>query len=94
LNSNLVLSCNGFIGKTSIHGCYATGTNGYLKSKDYEKPNQTFDDVIRGRVQGENRRRLYDETHRIVEEDVFIPILEISVRRPKRRPGGGTPWAS
>ncbi|MDD5188317.1 MAG: hypothetical protein PHF57_08925 [Methanoregula sp.] len=44
---------------------------------DYEKPGQTFDDVIRELVQEENRRRLYDETRRIMEEDDFVPLSEI-----------------
>ncbi|GAB6286427.1 MAG: hypothetical protein WC406_12410 [Methanoregula sp.] len=41
------------------------------------KPGQTFDDVIRELVQEENRRRLYDETRRIMEEDDFVPLSEI-----------------
>jgi hypothetical protein len=40
------------------------------------KPGQTFDDVIRHLVREENRRRLYDETHRIIQEDDFIPLME------------------
>ncbi len=41
------------------------------------RPGQTFDDVIKDLVREENCRRLYDETHRIMEEDDFVPLSEI-----------------
>lgn len=44
------------------------------------RPGQTFDDVISDLVREENRRRLYHETHRIMEEDDFVPLLKINAR--------------
>ena len=41
------------------------------------RPGQTFDDVIKELVREENRRRLYEQTHRIMEEDDFVPLSEI-----------------
>lgn len=44
---------------------------------ELRRPGQTFDDVIRELVKEENRRRLFDETRRIMEEDDFVLLSEI-----------------
>ncbi len=38
------------------------------------KPGQTFDDVIRELVEEENRRRIYDESERIMARGKFVEL--------------------